>query len=94
MTDETLQQLWENYQDAWSEASSEKRDQLLHSSLAQDVASAAPTVTNAALIVWCPLSSRSNLNLRVLTSAAHCSGNNMDNSSPLGRCSTVTIFHW
>ena len=42
MTDETLQQLWKTYQDAWSAISPKERDQLLQSSLATDVAFTSP----------------------------------------------------
>lgn len=42
MTDDALQLLWKNYQDAWSTQSPIERDRLLQASLAQDVAFTSP----------------------------------------------------
>jgi hypothetical protein len=42
MTEETLQQLWKNYQDAWSDIATAERERLLRSSVAEDVVFTSP----------------------------------------------------
>ncbi len=42
MTEEKLQQLWKNYQDAWADISTDERERLLRASVTEDVIFTSP----------------------------------------------------